>query len=109
MVGTDESSSKKKKERDPSKRSEKKKKESKKKGRHSSSSKKKMEKIQKLFSVPQIEPDEIRLRGKLGAGCFGTVYVGECRSIEVAVKVPKKQDLSTRTLRNFCKEVEIMR
>jgi len=84
---------------------DKKKKEKKKHRGHSS---KKKEAVQKAFQVPQIEPDEIKLRGLLGSGCFGKVYVGECRSIEVAVKVPKKQELSTRTLRSFVKEVEIM-
>lgn len=70
--------------------------------------KKKMEKIQQTFSVPYISPEEIELKGLLGKGCFGKVYLGECRSVEVAVKVPKKQQLSKRSLRNFCKEVEIM-
>lgn len=70
--------------------------------------KKRMEKIQKTFSVPHVNPEEIVLKGLLGKGCFGKVYLGECRSVEVAVKVPKKQELSKRALRNFCKEVEIM-
>lgn len=111
MPGGDEERKKKDKtakKEEKAKKKEKTKKEEKKKKVRRDHSSKKLQKIQKLFTVPQIEPDEIRLRGKLGAGCFGTVYVGECRSIEVAVKVPKKQDISTRTLRNFCKEVEIM-
>lgn len=72
-------------------------------------SKSKEKKIKKAFTVPHIDPEEIVLKGLLGKGCFGKVYVGECRSIEVAVKVPKKQNLSKRNLRNFIKEVEIMR
>lgn len=72
------------------------------------SKEKKSKKNDKAFGVPHIDPEEIHLKGLLGKGCFGKVYMGECRSIEVAVKVPKKQNLSKRTLRNFCKEVEIM-
>ena len=62
-----------------------------------------------LFSVPYIAPGEIELMTLIGRGCFGKVYSGLCRSMEVAVKVPKKQTLSKRSMRNFVKEVEIMR
>merc|ERR1712137_101837 len=60
------------------------------------------------FSVPHISSEEIELQQLIGRGCFGKVYSGLCRSMEVAVKVPKKQNLSKRSLRAFIKEVEIM-
>ena len=88
---------------------EKKKDDKKKKSSSKRKESKKLEKAQQAFSVPHIAPEEITLKGLLGKGCFGKVFAGECRSIEVAVKVPKKQNLSKRALRNFCKEVEIMR
>lgn len=77
----------------------------KKSSKHSSKS----DKAKSAFTIPYIDPDEIQLKGLLGKGCFGKVYSGECRSIDVAVKIPKKQNLSKRALRNFIKEVEIMR
>ena len=61
------------------------------------------------FSVPHIGSEEIELQELIGRGCFGKVYSGMCRSMEVAVKVPKKQNLSKRSLKAFIKEVEIMR
>merc|ERR1712137_964058 len=81
-----------------------------KKSKKKKSSKRKDAKSSKkdAFTIPYIDPDEINLKGLLGKGCFGKVYSGECRSIEVAVKIPKKQKLSKRALVNFTKEVEIM-
>lgn len=78
-------------------------------GRKKKSSKSSSSSKQKAFTVPYIDPDEIHLGKLLGKGCFGKVYSAECRSVEVAVKIPKKQNLSKRSLKNFIKEVEIMR
>lgn len=60
---------------------------------------------------PEIEPSQIRynpVRDELGSGKFGTVYAGKLHSCDVAVKVPKKQDLTQRDLDKFRREVDIM-
>eukprot|EP01103_Thecamoeba_quadrilineata_P014646 TRINITY_DN4406_c0_g1_i2.p1 TRINITY_DN4406_c0_g1~~TRINITY_DN4406_c0_g1_i2.p1 ORF type:complete len:519 (+),score=114.87 TRINITY_DN4406_c0_g1_i2:60-1616(+) len=57
---------------------------------------------------PQIHPHEIELGEKLAEGCFGSVYVGRSRATDVAIKVPKKQDMTPDQLQAFIKEVEIM-
>lgn len=44
----------------------------------------------------------------LGDGSFGTVYQGRARAKDVAVKMLHKQDLDTKTLNAFRKEVEIL-
>jgi len=57
---------------------------------------------------PEIQPQEIKYLEKIGGGCFGEVYRGKCRGIEVAVKRLNRQDLDPKTLADFKKEVEIM-
>jgi hypothetical protein len=43
-------------------------------------------------------------------GAFGTVWLGRCRSIEVAVKVPNaNRRITQRQLEAFQAEVKIMR
>jgi serine/threonine protein kinase len=59
--------------------------------------------------IPMVDPDDITIGPLLGKGCYGEVYSGECRSIEVAIKIPKVQKLSTRVLEKFAQEVEMMR
>lgn len=56
---------------------------------------------------PEIAPHEITYFEKIGGGCFGTVHRGLCRGKEVAVKKLFRQDLTTKTLEDFKKEVEI--
>jgi serine/threonine protein kinase len=46
---------------------------------------------------------------KIGEGKFGTVYRGRCHESLVAIKVPKRQNLSARDLEKFRREVLIMR
>lgn len=61
---------------------------------------------------PEIDPAAIEYDAQkdvLGSGKFGTVYAGVLHSCNVAVKVPKKQDLSQRELEKFRREVNIMR
>eukprot|EP01104_Vermistella_antarctica_P019284 TRINITY_DN7489_c0_g1_i1.p1 TRINITY_DN7489_c0_g1~~TRINITY_DN7489_c0_g1_i1.p1 ORF type:complete len:517 (+),score=149.34 TRINITY_DN7489_c0_g1_i1:57-1553(+) len=57
---------------------------------------------------PIIDPDEIELQELIGEGCFGRVYRGKCRAQDVAIKVPKKQDIKKKKLEAFLREVEIM-
>jgi len=56
----------------------------------------------------EIEDSEIKLVRQLGSGCFGTVYLGECRESTVAVKVPHVQELSQEELQDLRREVQIM-
>ena len=60
----------------------------------------------------EINPDEIQYDDpvqELGKGKFGKVYAGRLHACSVAVKVPRKQDLSDRELEKFRREVQIMR
>jgi len=57
---------------------------------------------------PEIQPHEIKCLEKIGGGCFGEVFRGKCRGIEVAVKRLFRNDLDEKTLADFRKEVEIM-
>lgn len=61
---------------------------------------------------PEIPAEEIifdKEKDLVGEGAFGTVYKGTCRGISVAIKVPKKQDLTEEELTQFREEVGIMR
>lgn len=44
----------------------------------------------------------------IGEGVFGKVYRGQCRSVDVAVKVPNKQRFDQKQLAAFQHEVQIM-
>lgn len=57
---------------------------------------------------PEIEASEIRIIRSIGSGCYGEVYKGTCRGMDVAVKVLLKQSISEKNLQDFQKEVEIM-
>lgn len=64
-----------------------------------------------LFTGPcEIDPDEIIFTDAdlIGKGNFGQVFHGRCRSIDVAVKIPKNQNLTAHRLESFRKEMEIM-
>ena len=58
---------------------------------------------------PEIARDEIEIFEPLGKGMFGTVYRGRCRAKDVAVKVLHRQELDEECLREFRREVEIIR
>eukprot|EP01104_Vermistella_antarctica_P011355 TRINITY_DN315_c1_g1_i1.p1 TRINITY_DN315_c1_g1~~TRINITY_DN315_c1_g1_i1.p1 ORF type:complete len:664 (-),score=184.96 TRINITY_DN315_c1_g1_i1:146-1963(-) len=66
------------------------------------------QKKQASFGPCHIDADEIILHKKIGEGCFGTVYEGDCRTLKVAVKVPRRQRLSRQGLEAFKKEVMMM-
>lgn len=59
-----------------------------------------------FFSLPPLA--EIEYKEKIGGGCFGSVFRGNCRGKEVAIKKLFKQDLDEKSLSDFKKEVEIM-
>jgi hypothetical protein len=61
------------------------------------------------FGPPEILPEELTYHTKIGGGCFGSVFRGECRGKEVAIKKLFRQDLSEKALNDFKKEVEICR
>jgi len=58
------------------------------------------------FGPPEILPDEITYEEKIGGGCFGNVYKGKCRGVEVAIKKLFKQDLEDKAINEFKREVE---
>lgn len=59
------------------------------------------------FGPPEVHPEEITYHEKVGGGCFGSVFKGECRGKEVAIKKLFRQDLTEKALNDFRKEVEI--
>lgn len=56
---------------------------------------------------PEILPEEITYFEKIGGGCYGNVFRGECRGKEVAIKKLFRQNLKSETIAEFKKEVEI--
>jgi serine/threonine protein kinase len=44
----------------------------------------------------------------VGEGCYGEVWRGRCRGMDVAIKKLHKQAMDAKTLKDFRKEVEIM-
>eukprot|EP00026_Physarum_polycephalum_P006626 Phypoly_transcript_06676.p1 GENE.Phypoly_transcript_06676~~Phypoly_transcript_06676.p1 ORF type:complete len:507 (+),score=33.77 Phypoly_transcript_06676:125-1645(+) len=63
------------------------------------------------FALPEILPEDIEFDKEadlIGKGSYGAVYRGNCRGYEVAVKIPKEQNLPAKTLADFQHEVKIM-
>jgi len=58
--------------------------------------------------APEIRSEEIEIGDKFGGGCFGSVYKGKCRGATVAIKQLHKQDLDSKILEDFRKEVDIL-
>eukprot|EP01095_Lingulamoeba_sp_RSL-Kostka_P018132 TRINITY_DN97_c0_g1_i1.p1 TRINITY_DN97_c0_g1~~TRINITY_DN97_c0_g1_i1.p1 ORF type:complete len:523 (+),score=211.21 TRINITY_DN97_c0_g1_i1:57-1625(+) len=58
------------------------------------------------FGPPEISPEELTYEEKIGGGCFGNVYKGKCRGVEVAIKKLFKQDLNEKAITEFKREVE---
>eukprot|EP01114_Cavostelium_apophysatum_P014808 TRINITY_DN3928_c0_g1_i1.p1 TRINITY_DN3928_c0_g1~~TRINITY_DN3928_c0_g1_i1.p1 ORF type:complete len:545 (+),score=163.03 TRINITY_DN3928_c0_g1_i1:159-1793(+) len=58
--------------------------------------------------APEIRYDEITWGEKIGGGCFGSVFKGKCRGINVAIKQLLKQDLDPKIMEDFRREVDIM-
>jgi predicted Ser/Thr protein kinase len=57
--------------------------------------------------VPEIKGNEIRYVEQIGKGCFGTVFLGECRGKTVAVKKLNTQRFDKKALEEFKKEVAV--
>jgi len=57
----------------------------------------------------EILPTELDYGSKIGKGQYGTVYVGKCRGIQVAIKKLNEQNLDAETIEDFRKEVNILR
>ncbi|KAJ3693496.1 hypothetical protein LUZ60_008976 [Juncus effusus] len=57
----------------------------------------------------EISWDELQLRERIGAGSFGTVYRAEWHGSDVAVKVLMDQDFGELQLKEFLREVSIMK
>jgi len=58
--------------------------------------------------APEIKFEEIKWGEKIGGGCFGSVFKGKCRGQDVAIKQLLKQDLDSKILEDFRREVDIM-
>lgn len=58
--------------------------------------------------APEIGANECTWGEKIGGGCFGSVFAGGCRGVNVAIKKLTKTDLDPKTLEEFRKEVDIM-
>eukprot|EP01091_Cochliopodium_minus_P011341 TRINITY_DN3184_c0_g1_i1.p1 TRINITY_DN3184_c0_g1~~TRINITY_DN3184_c0_g1_i1.p1 ORF type:complete len:556 (+),score=146.55 TRINITY_DN3184_c0_g1_i1:2-1669(+) len=68
------------------------------------------EKRIKLLSGPsEIPENEIQydINEVLGTGTFGRVVKGKCREVEVAIKIPNKQNFTPKQLEAFKKEMSI--
>lgn len=64
------------------------------------------------FGTPVIRSSEITDISEetlIGKGQYGKVYRGKCRGMNVAVKIPAKQDLNANDLEALRNEVNIMR
>ncbi|KAI7750181.1 hypothetical protein M8C21_011008, partial [Ambrosia artemisiifolia] len=57
----------------------------------------------------EIPWDDLHIKERIGAGSFGTVYSAEWHGSVVAVKVLTAQDLHDNQLKEFLREVSIMR
>ncbi|KAJ0653404.1 putative protein kinase TKL-CTR1-DRK-2 family [Helianthus annuus] len=57
----------------------------------------------------EIAWDDLHIKERIGSGSFGTVYRAEWHSSVVAVKVLTAQDLHDNQLKEFLREVSIMR
>ncbi|XP_051126448.1 serine/threonine-protein kinase CTR1-like isoform X2 [Andrographis paniculata] len=57
----------------------------------------------------EISWDELRIKERIGAGSFGTVHRAEWHGSDVAVKVLTVQDFQDDQLREFLREVAIMK
>jgi serine/threonine protein kinase len=63
-----------------------------------------------LASIPNdISPFELQYGQRIGKGQYGTVYLGKCRGIQVAIKKLNDVNLDEETLEDFRKEVNILR
>jgi len=65
-----------------------------------------------LGGTAEIRPEDVHFdprRDRLGGGTFGDVYRAELKGIQVAVKIPKKQDWESDDLKSFRDEVAITR
>ncbi|GAA0166821.1 non-receptor serine/threonine protein kinase [Lithospermum erythrorhizon] len=57
----------------------------------------------------EISWDELRIKERIGAGSFGTVHRADWHGSDVAVKVLKTQDFLDHQLKEFLREVAIMK
>ena len=61
------------------------------------------------FKTPTIQPQEVQLEKSIGKGSFGEVFKGTCRGQTVAIKILNKQQLSEKQMREFEREVILIR
>eukprot|EP01129_Flabellula_baltica_P001852 TRINITY_DN11757_c0_g1_i1.p1 TRINITY_DN11757_c0_g1~~TRINITY_DN11757_c0_g1_i1.p1 ORF type:complete len:493 (-),score=82.30 TRINITY_DN11757_c0_g1_i1:49-1527(-) len=67
--------------------------------------------IDQEYGPPEIGANEITVYSDmlLGSGTFADVYAGKCRSLDVAVKRLKNQDVTEEELETFREEIRLMR
>lgn len=58
--------------------------------------------------VPEIGPDELIFKSKIGGGQFGDVFLGTCRGKTVAIKKLHAKQFEAKLLEEFRKEVAIL-
>jgi len=58
--------------------------------------------------VPEIDPNELVVKSKIGGGQFGDVFLGTCRGKTVAIKKLHAKQFEAKLLEEFRKEVAIL-
>ena len=61
------------------------------------------------YVIIELRAEEIKYLETIGVGGFGTVFRGICRNSQVAIKKIFKQNLSSKDIDDFKREIEVAR